>query len=188
LRRLARSHCSGGGGNFLGLRRFSRTPDFVYENARTVLHRHELHVSLFWIGQSATPSRCCAKGRSTSYARWDNGHEDNSPENGTCRTMAGSNPQAGGRKWLVNWSLVRELRYAENSQSVSQQTGSSGWLRRKTGRVWRTRNVAASQSKNRIPHFGEFAGAFRKIVHQSRHSKSRVKRDREFAPVSKSVK
>jgi len=36
-----------------------------------------------------------------------------------------------GRKWLVNWSLVRELRYADNSQSVSQQTGSSGPLRRK---------------------------------------------------------
>jgi hypothetical protein len=32
---------------------------------------------------------------STSYARWDNGHEDNSPENGTCRTMAESKPQAG---------------------------------------------------------------------------------------------
>ena len=26
--------------------------------------------------------------RPTSYARWDNGHEDNSPENGTCRTIA----------------------------------------------------------------------------------------------------
>ncbi len=43
---------------------------------------------------------------------------------------------------------MRELRYADNSQSVSQQTGSSGWLRRKTGRVCRTRNFAARQSKN----------------------------------------
>ena len=41
---------------------------------------------------------------------------------------------------------MRELRYADNSQSVSQQTGSSGWLRRKTGGVCRTRNFAASQS------------------------------------------
>jgi hypothetical protein len=73
---------------------------------------------------------------------------------------------------------VRELRYADNSQSVSQQTGSSGRLRRKTGRVWRTRNFAASQSKNRLPHLGEFAGVFRKIVNQSRRSKSRVKRGR----------
>ena len=59
---------------------------------------------------------------------------------------------------------MRELRYADNSQSVSQQTGSSGWLRRKTGRVCRMRNFAASQTKNRLPHLGEFAGAFRKIV------------------------
>ena len=66
---------------------------------------------------------------------------------------------------------MRELGYAENSQSVSQQTGSSGWLRRKTGGVCRTRNFAASQSKNRLPHLGEFAGAFRKIVYQSRRSK-----------------
>src|SRR4051794_16096550 len=43
-----------------------------------------------------------------------------------------------GSQWLVNWSLVRGLRYADNSQSVSQQTGSFGWLRRKTGRVCRT--------------------------------------------------
>jgi hypothetical protein len=48
-----------------------------------------------WIGQSATPSRCCAKGKSTSNSRWDIGHEDNSPENGTCRTVAGSKPLAG---------------------------------------------------------------------------------------------
>jgi hypothetical protein len=31
----------------------------------------------------------------TSYARWYNVHEDNSPEKGTCLTMAGSKPQAG---------------------------------------------------------------------------------------------
>ena len=59
---------------------------------------------------------------------------------------------------------MRGLRYADNSQSASQQTGSSGWLRRKTGRVCRTRNFAASQSKNRLPHLGKFAGAFRKVV------------------------
>ena len=70
---------------------------------------------------------------------------------------------------------MRELRYAENSQNVSQQTGSSGRLRRKTGRACRTRNFAASQSKNRLPHLGESEGAFRKIVYQSRRSKSRVK-------------
>lgn len=62
---------------------------------------------------------------------------------------------------------MRELRYAENSQSVSQQTGSSGPLRRKTGRVCRTRNFAASQSKNRLPHRGEFGGAF---PHQGQRS------------------
>src|SRR5258707_12053279 len=66
--------------------------------AGAALHRHGLHVSLVWIDQSATPSRCCAKGRSTSYAGWDNGHEDNSPENGTCRTMAGSKSQTGVEK------------------------------------------------------------------------------------------
>ena len=67
-----------------------------------------------------------------------------------------------GRKWLVNWSLVREPHYADNSQSVSQQTGSFGWLRRKTGRVCRTRNFAASRSKNRLTHLGQFARAFRR--------------------------
>ena len=47
----------------------------------------------------------------------------------------------------IDHPAKRELRYADNSQSVSQQTGSFGRPRRKTGRVCRTRNFAASQSK-----------------------------------------
>ena len=57
-----------------------------------------------------------------------------------------------GSKWLVNGSLVPEPRYADNSQSVSQKAEFSGWLKRKTGRVCRTKVFAASQSKNRLPH------------------------------------
>ena len=90
-------------------------------------------------------------GSRTSYARWDNGHKGNSPENGTCRTMAVVNLRQGS-KWLVNGSLVPEPRYADNSQSVSQKAEFSGWLKRKTGRVCRTKVFAASQSKNRLPH------------------------------------
>ena len=112
---------------------------------------------------SGSRARAAPLGSSTSYARWDNGHEDNSPENGTCRTIAVVNLRQGS-KWLVNWSLVREPYYADNSQSVSQKTGFSGWLKRKTGRVCRTRIFAASQSKHRLPHLGEFTSAFYKIV------------------------
>jgi hypothetical protein len=125
-------------------------------------------------GTSGHPLQCsqsCIRLLAPGYAprfgqrvRWENGLEDNIPENGTRRTMAVSKPQAGVAKWLVNWSLVRELRYADNLQSVSQQTGSSGWLRRKTGRVCRTRNFAASQNNTRLPLLGKFAGAFRKVV------------------------
>ena len=112
--------------------------------------------------------------RSTSHACRDIGHGDNSPENGTCRTLARRQTSGRGRKWLVSWSLGRELRYAGNSQSVNQQTRSSGWLRRKAGRACRTKNFAAGQSKNRLPHLGEFADVFRKIGYQSRR-KSHVK-------------
>ena len=59
---------------------------------------------------------------------------------------------------------MREPRYADNSQSASQRTGFSGWPKRKAGRVCRTRIFAASQSKNRLPPLGKFAGAFRKVV------------------------
>ena len=34
-------------------------------------------------------------GSRTSYARWDNGHKGNSPENGTCRTIAVVNLRQG---------------------------------------------------------------------------------------------
>ena len=53
---------------------------------------------------------------------------------------------------------------SEGQWTLSQQTGSFGWLKRKAGRVCRTTNFAASQSKNRLPHPGKFAGASRKIV------------------------
>ena len=59
---------------------------------------------------------------------------------------------------------MREPRYADNSQSVSQKTGFSGWPKRKAGRVCRKRIFAASQSKNRLLHLGELSSAFRKIV------------------------
>ena len=112
---------------------------------------------------SGSRARAVPLGSSTSYARWDNGHEDNSPENSTCRTIAVVNLRQGS-KWLVNWSLVREPRYADSSQSVSQKTGFSGWPKRKTGRVCRTSFFAASQSKNRLPPLCEFTSAFHKIV------------------------
>ena len=59
---------------------------------------------------------------------------------------------------------MREPRYADSSQSVSQKTGFSGWPKRKAGRVCRTRIFAANQSENRLPHLGALSTAFHKIV------------------------
>lgn len=90
--------------------------------------------------------------------RWDNGPRGNSFNNGLCRTVA-SLTSGRGSRWQVNWSLVRGQRYADNSQSVNRLTGFFGRLRRKTGRVCRTRNFAAKSSKTRCPQLGLNGGS-----------------------------
>jgi hypothetical protein len=51
-------------------------------------------------GQQASPKVLKTRPESAAIAlpviaRWDNGHEDNSPENGSCRTLLAGKPPAG---------------------------------------------------------------------------------------------
>jgi hypothetical protein len=73
--------------------------------------------------------------RSTSNVRGDLGHEDNSPENGTCRTMAGSKPLAGGKQMAsqlelnARAALCRELAKREPTNRVLWTAEAENWSR-----------------------------------------------------------
>ena len=73
-------------------------------------------------------------GSRTSYARWDNGHKGNSPENGTCGTISGSKPQAGvqmASQWELSAraALCRQLAKREPKSRVFWMAEAENWSR-----------------------------------------------------------
>jgi hypothetical protein len=83
---------------------------------------------------------------STSYARWVNGHEDNSPENGTCRTMEVNLRQgsqmASQLELSARAALCRQLAKREPANRALWLAEAENWSRLSK------RNFAASQSKD----------------------------------------
>ena len=73
-------------------------------------------------------------GSRTSYARWDNGHKGNSPENGTCGTISGSKPQAGvqmASQWELSAraALCRQLAKREPKSRIFWMAEAENWSR-----------------------------------------------------------
>ena len=105
--------------------------------------------------------------RSTTCARWDNGHQGNSRRSAPVVGCRKWKPQAGGRQWQARWSCGHEPCFADTSQRKSPPTECFGWQRRIIGCACRGR-LHCRTTENLIQLSGAFAGLAPANSHLSR--------------------